>query len=249
MFYTGVLRTLIVSAFLLLLVKTVDMIIVFSTNSPDGILVAESQAKSEESDKKEEKKEEKKEDKGHGEEKKDEGGHGDTKEEEGGHGGGGGEAAKEPEEKPVSVDEVKTYTDAELEVLQRLSERRERLLKWEKDLQVKENVLTITEEKIDTKMEELRQLKKDVEASLKEYRTEEDAKTKSLVKIYEQMKPKNAADIFSKMKTDDIVPLINKMKEKNAAEILAKMDPKIAKEVTTKLNNIGKIRNTATTAR
>ncbi len=232
MFYTGVLRTLIVSAFLLLLVKTVDMIIVFSTNSPDSILVAESQAKA-----KEEKKEEKKD--AH-EEKKEE-----KKDEGGGHGGGGEEAAEEPEEKPVSIDEVKTYTDAELEVLKRLSERRERLLKWEKDLQVKENVLKITEEKIDTKMAALRQLKKDVELSLKEYRKEEDAKTKSLVKIYEQMKPKNAADIFSKMKIDDIIPLVGKMKEKSAAGILAKMDPKIAKEVTTKLNNIGKIRNTA----
>lgn len=232
MFYTGVLRTLIVSAFLLLLVKTVDMIVVFSTNTPDGILVAESQAKSEDSE--ENKKEE------HG---------GDKKEEKSdGHDEGGAENGSEDaaaEEKPVSVDEVKTYTDAELEVLQRLSERRERLLKWEKDLQVKENVLKITEEKIDTKMEDLRQLKKDVEASLKEYRTEEDAKTKSLVKIYEQMKPKNAADIFSNMKVDDIVPLVAKMKEKSAAEILAKMDPKIAKEVTTKLNNIGKIRNSA----
>jgi flagellar motility protein MotE (MotC chaperone) len=232
MFYTGVLRTLIVSAFLLLLVKMVDTIIMASTDLENGILVGESQA--------EEKKEEHKEEAKHGEEAPAEGGHG------GGHGEGGG-APAEPQEKPISVDEVKTYTEAEIEVLERLSERRDRLLKWEKDLQVKENVLKITEEKLDTKIEDLRKLKKEVEASLTEYRKEEDAKTKSLVKIYENMKPKNAADIFSKMRTDDIVPIVGKMKEKNAAEILAKMEPIIAKEVTTKLNNIGKIRSSTAT--
>lgn len=233
MFYTGVLRTLIISACLLLLLKSVDMVIIASTSSPDGILVGESLAKSKEENKKPgDKKEDKKDSKTP--EKKDE--KSSDKPEEN---------TNNAEERPVSVDEVKTYTDAELEVLERLSERRDRLLKWEKDLQVKENVLKITEEKIDTKIDELRKLKKDVEVSLTEYRKEEDAKTKSLVKIYENMKPKNAADILSKMKTDDIVPIVSKMKEKNAAEILAKMDPAVAKEVTTKLNNIGKIRSSA----
>ncbi len=223
---------------MLLMVKTIDMVIIASTDSPDGILVGDTQAKTpEKAEEKKDahggKKEEKKDD-GHGkkEEKKDEG-HGDDKAAD----------SEGSDEKPVSIDEVKTYTDAELEVLERLSERRERLLKWEKDLQVKENVLKITEEKIDTKIEELRKLKKDVESSLTEYRKEEDAKTKSLVKIYENMKPKSAADILSKMRVDDIVPLVGKMKEKNAAEVLSKMDPKIAKEVTTRLSNIGKIRS------
>lgn len=226
------------SAFLLLLVKTVDMVIIASTNMPDGIWVAESQAKTESKEPKEKQEQPAATSPAASAE------HAPAAAQQ--H--GGGEPAEE-EAKPVSIDEVKTYTDAEIEVLERLSERRERLLKWEKDLQVKENVLKITEEKIDNKMEALRQLKKEVEASLAEYRKEEDEKTKSLVKIYEQMKPKNAADIFSKMRVEDIVPLIDKMKEKNAAEVLAKMEPRIAKEVTTRLNNVGKIRGSQTTGR
>jgi len=218
---------------MLLLVKTVDMVILASTDSPDGVMVGESFAKSKE-EKKDSSHGDKKEEHGDKKEEKKDSSHGDKKE---------AEEAPAEEEKPVSIDEVRTYTDTEIEVLERLSERRERLLKWEKDLQVKENVLKITEEKIDIKMGELRQLKKDVEASLAEYRKEEDAKTKSLVKIYEDMKPKNAADILAKMKVEDILPIISKMKEKSAADILAKMDPKIAKEVTTKMNDIGKIHN------
>jgi flagellar motility protein MotE (MotC chaperone) len=238
MFYTGVLRTLILSAFLLLMVKTVDMAIMASTNSPNGLLFTESHAKDEKKkeDKKDTHKKEEKKDDHKKEEKKGDHAKPDKKE-------GDAPAEETTEEKPVSVDEVKTYTDAELEVLERLSERRDRLLKWEKDLQVKENVLKITEEKLDTKIEELRKLKKDVEVSLAEYRKEEDAKTKSLVKIYESMKPKAAADILSKMRIEDVAPLIDKMKEDGAGQIMSKMDPKIAKDITNKLNDTGKIRN------
>jgi flagellar motility protein MotE (MotC chaperone) len=143
----------------------------------------------------------------------------------------------------ISVDEIKSLSDSEIEILQRLSQNRDKLLKWEEDLKIKENVLRVTEERIDKKLEQLRMLKKEVEKSLTEYRKQEEQKTLSLVKIYENMKSKNAADILSKMEVDEIVPLIDKMKEKNAAEILAKMDPKSAKEVTTKLNRIGKLEN------
>lgn len=228
MFYTGVLRALIVSAFLLLLVKTVDMVIVASTSVQDGIFPSEAIAKEEAKDEKDSKEKPKKEEKTEAKE--------------------GDEASSDTsEEKPVSVDEIKTFSESELEVLERLAERRERLLKWEKDLQIKENVLNITQEKIDIKIDEMRKLKKEVELALAEYRKEEDVKTKSLVKIYENMKPKNGADILSKMKVTDIIPIIGKMKEKNAAEILSKMDPKIAKEVTTKLNEVGRLRSASTT--
>lgn len=163
---------------------------------------------------------------------------------------GTNDAAKNEEDNSVktenqglSVDEIKSLSDTEIEILQRLSQSRNKLLKWEEDLKIKENALKITEERIDYKLDQLRELKKAVEKSLSEYRKQEKEKTKSLVKIYENMKPKNAADILSKMKIVELVPLIDKMKEKNAAEIMAKMDPNVAKEVTSRLNSIGRLEN------
>lgn len=143
---------------------------------------------------------------------------------------------------PVSVDLQKKFSETEVSILQRLSERREKLEKWEKDLEIKENVLKITEQRIDTKLDEMRDLKKLVEKSLGEYNQKEDEKIKSLVKIYENMKPKNAADILAKMDMESVLPIMSKMKEKNAAEIFAKMDATIAEKITTQLSELGRLK-------
>ncbi|MDX1949531.1 MAG: hypothetical protein SFT90_03395 [Rickettsiales bacterium] len=143
----------------------------------------------------------------------------------------------------VSIDEVKKLTDEEIQILQRLVERKKRLIRWEEELEIKDNVLALTEERIDKKLEELRKLKKAVELSLNEYSKVEEEKTQSLVKIYENMKAKNAADILSKMKTEEALPIFSRMKEKNAADILSKMDPRIAQEITSALNQLGKLQN------
>lgn len=145
------------------------------------------------------------------------------------------------DEKVVSVEQIRSLSDEDIDILKRLNERKKKLLAWEDELRVKHNVLSLTEEKIDKKLEALRVLKKKVESALQEYRKEEDKKTQSLVKIYENMKPKNAADIMARMKLENILPIVDKMKEKNAAEILAKMDPQVAKSITSKLAEIGRL--------
>lgn len=151
--------------------------------------------------------------------------------------------SEEAAKRIMSVEQIETLSDVEIEILQRLHERKERLKNWEEDLKIKENVLSLTEEKIDKKLEELRVLKIDVEKALSEYRKEENEKTKSLVKIYENMKPKKAAAILEKMLMADLLTIMGRMKEKNAADIMASMDPKVAKELTSRLTRIGRLDN------
>jgi flagellar motility protein MotE (MotC chaperone) len=146
-------------------------------------------------------------------------------------------------EEAVSVEQIKEMTDEEIDILKRLAERRRRLNEWEDELQVRYNVLSITEEKIDKKLEELRDLKKRVDDALIQYQQEEDKKARSLVKIYENMKPKEAADIMSRMRIENILPIISIMKEKSAAGILAKMDPSKAKDITSRLTEVGRLKN------
>jgi flagellar motility protein MotE (MotC chaperone) len=177
------------------------------------------------------------------EDKKDKAEKKDSKKEDKKEGEKAGEKPVELEEvAPISVDDQKKFSETEIGILQRLSERREKLEKWEKDLEIKENVLKITEQRIDKKLDELRDLKKLIEKSLSEYNTKEDEKIKSLVKIYENMKPKSAADILAKMDMESLLPIMSKMKEKNAAEILAKMDSNIAEQITTKLSELGRLK-------
>lgn len=161
---------------------------------------------------------------------------------------GGGEGSQElnelnaVEENSLSVEQIRSLSDEEVDILRRLSDRRNRLLSWERELKVKSSVLSVTEERLDKKLEDLRTLKKKVDAALEQYQREEDKKTQSLVKIYENMKPKNAAEIISRMKIINILPIIDKMKEKSAADILAKMEPRIAKEVTSRLTEVGRMK-------
>jgi flagellar motility protein MotE (MotC chaperone) len=125
----------------------------------------------------------------------------------------------------------KEYSDTELQILSRLAKRREELDAREKQLQEKEDLLNLSEKKIDDKMDELKNLKSEVEAILAQYNEKEDAKLTSLAKIYETMKPKSAAEIFDKMDTNTLLLVISKMKESKTAPVLAAMDPTKAKEV------------------
>lgn len=223
------LTLIMIASVLLLLVKVAD-IIDRRQSLFEGFVVETLHA--------EEKKDEEKKDEEHGEKKSSE--HGDAKEEEG-HGGEEGSkeekkegdtASDEDAADTMAKEQEHTYTQIELDILQRLGDRRTKLEEWQKDLEVKENVLNITQTKIDQKIAELRELKTQVEAILAEYRKKEDEKTLTLVKIYENMKPKAAAKIFTELELPTLLQVVDKMKEKNVAAIVAEMDPKLAKELT-----------------
>lgn len=195
-------------------------------------------------DKKEEKKEEKKDEKKdassseHGDkkdEKKDEGEHGGKKE--------GGDSELQTE-KPKEA-EITRFTPSEINILERLSDRRKKLAEWEEELRLQRNVLVITETRIDDKLKELRTIKTEVEDRLKQYEVQEKEKIESLVKIYENMKPKDAAPIFTELDTPVLLKVASHMKEKKLALIMAQMPPERAREVTVDLAEFAKIQKNA----
>lgn len=130
------------------------------------------------------------------------------------------------------------YSDAEVEVLQRLRQRRDQLDVREQDLETREKVLKVAESRLDQKLEDLKGLKAEVEKLLSAYEEKEELKLKSLVKIYETMKPKDAARIFEQLDMATLLPVIDKMKEAKTAPVLAAMDPQKAKDITTALSKL-----------
>ncbi len=148
-----------------------------------------------------------------------------------------GEESADAEEDPTAedptIENVPLFSETEVDILQRLSARRQKLEEWQHDLEMRENVLNITQTKIDQKLKELRFLKNDVEKILSLYNEKEDNKLRRLVKVYENMKPKNAAKIFSEMDSATLLKVASKMKEVKLAPILAQMDPELAKNLTT----------------
>jgi flagellar motility protein MotE (MotC chaperone) len=127
------------------------------------------------------------------------------------------------------------FSASEIEILKNLSKRRDELDRWERNIQVKESTLSATEKRIEEKLAQIDVMKKAVADLLEQYNKQEDAKIKSLVKIYENMKPGDAARIFNEVEMPILLLVIDKMSEKKAAPILAQMEPKKAKQITVEL--------------
>ena len=158
---------------------------------------------------------------------------------EGEHGAEGehGEAKKDDKE-PSNVSDTPGITiddhlsATQVELLQKLADRRDELDRWEKDIQLKETVLQATEKKLNGKISQIEAMKLEVASMLTQYNEKEDSKIRSLVKIYENMKPKDAARIFDEVEMPVLLMVVDKMAEKKVAPILAEMDAKKAKQVT-----------------
>lgn len=132
----------------------------------------------------------------------------------------------------ASEGEPPTFTQNEVDVLQKLSVRRESLDARQRDLDLRENMIKAAEGRIDKKISEMKSLQSNVESMLKQVDDQDDGKMKSLVKIYENMKPKDAARIFEQLDMPILLGVITHMKEQKVAPVMEAMDPMKAKTLT-----------------
>jgi flagellar motility protein MotE (MotC chaperone) len=128
--------------------------------------------------------------------------------------------------------EPPTFTQNEIDVLQKLSVRRESLDARQRDLDLRENMIKAAESRIDKKIAEMKSLQASVESMLKQVDDQDDAKMKTLVKIYENMKPKDAAKILSRLDMPILLGVVMHMKEQKVAPIMEQMDSDAAQKLT-----------------
>ena len=98
---------------------------------------------------------------------------------------GGGD---KPPGRPPMKDPL-LLSPAEIEVLQQLSARRTQIDQRASELDQQQVVLQATEKRIDEKIAKLDALQKSIQVSVDKQNAADDARTQSLVKIYETMKP------------------------------------------------------------
>jgi flagellar motility protein MotE (MotC chaperone) len=132
---------------------------------------------------------------------------------------------------PATVDPL-SMSPSEVELLQRLSDRRAELDRRAAELSQREVLLQAAEKRVDQKIAKLEALKQQIGGIVDKQNQEDDARFKSLVKIYETMKPVDAARIFSQLDMPVLLGVFEHMKERIAAPILAAMDPSKAKALT-----------------
>ncbi|MCH6589156.1 MAG: hypothetical protein IH806_01445 [Proteobacteria bacterium] len=138
----------------------------------------------------------------------------------------------------LARDDPTLLTQAEIDLLQQLAERRENLDAREQELDIQSGLLTAAETRIDKKVKELKTLQAAIAKLIKSYDDQQNAKLQSLVKIYENMKPKDAARIFEELDMDTLLMVAERMKERKLAPIMAKMDPTKATEITVELSRL-----------
>jgi flagellar motility protein MotE (MotC chaperone) len=178
-------------------------------------------------------------------------GGGEAKKEDG-HGGGEGAPPADPKNSvtPSKVD-TKVSGDkpaearpiagqellSELEILQKLSERRKKLEDMEHALQMREDLLKASEDRIGKRVDELKSLEDKIGGAAK---AKEEAKVKELadlVKMYESMKAKDAARVFDKLDIALAADLGRQMNPKKLGDIVAKMSAEQAEKLTVELAN------------
>jgi flagellar motility protein MotE (MotC chaperone) len=125
-----------------------------------------------------------------------------------------------------------SFTPKEVEILQRLQERREQLDQRARELDMRDAMLVAAESRFDQKIAELQKLKQEIQSLLTTVNSEQQTQLDSLVKIYETMKPADAAKIFNSLENKVLLNVISRMKEAKAAPVLAAMDSARAQEVT-----------------
>ncbi len=131
-----------------------------------------------------------------------------------------------------STDEDVNFDEIRMDLFKDMSERRKALDQRESKLDTQEALLRATEKELDQKFRELTQLRNEIEKLLEKQSEEEQARIKSLVKIYEGMKPADAARIFNTLDLDVLVSVLSLMSERKLSGILAEMTPERARTVT-----------------
>jgi flagellar motility protein MotE (MotC chaperone) len=124
---------------------------------------------------------------------------------------------------------------AEVDVLSSLTRRRAELDARERALNMRENLLSAGEGRVDQKIGALKNLQTQIQALLVTRDAKQDDQIKSLVKTYSAMKPKDAARIFNSLSDDVLVPVARDMKSDVLAPVLAAMNPDAAQKLTVKL--------------
>lgn len=151
-------------------------------------------------------------------------------------------ADKPPEQPKVKVDDVTVPIEAgkiasagERAILGRLQERRKELDDRSRELEMRESLLKATENRLDAKLHEL----KDLEAKVKQLmgtREKNGAERfKSIVSMYENMKSKEAARILERLDMRIQAEVTSEIKPAKMSEILAQMSPEAAERLTVEL--------------
>ncbi|MEQ8664747.1 MAG: hypothetical protein RIC16_03400 [Rhodospirillales bacterium] len=138
----------------------------------------------------------------------------------------------------IASEDPTLMSEQEIVLLQQLSDRRAEIEKRERDIDQRMGLLAAAEARIDNKIRQLRAFQETIEELIVTYDDQQEQKTQSLVRIYENMKPKDAARIFEDLDMDTLLLVAERMKERKLADIMANMNANRARDITVELSRL-----------
>lgn len=157
-----------------------------------------------------------------------------------------------PDAEGGETDSNSLRSTTEMSLIADLRDRREALEEKERRVDLREQLLASTEQRIDKKLEELQTIQARIESLVAQHEDREDKQIRNIVKVYEAMRPKDAGPIFQRLDLEIQAAVATLMKDSNMAAVLAEMDPESAKTLTvhlarrTPLPDAGQLANDAT---
>jgi flagellar motility protein MotE (MotC chaperone) len=143
-------------------------------------------------------------------------------------------AERRPLGEPIKIEDL----PPDVEVLEKLTERRQQLDKRAEDLDQREALLQAAEKRMEARVTELKALEAQIDSKVAQNDAEKAKELKTLVETYEAMKGKDAARILDKLDLPILVGIAKQMKPAKMAEILAAMSPEPAQKLTIALAGV-----------
>jgi len=140
---------------------------------------------------------------------------------------------KPSEAKPVPGQELLS----EIEILQKLAERRKQLEERERQIQMREDLLRASEGRITKRIDELKGLEDQIGTAAAAKEQAKSQELADLVKMYESMKAKDSARVFDKLDIGLLAEIARQMNPKKLGDVVAKMTPEQAEKLTVELAN------------
>ena len=150
------------------------------------------------------------------------------------------DAKSKPQEPPPSPNGTPVQFERQLSageraILERLQERRTEIEARAKELDMRESLVRAAEKRLESRVNELKDLEARVNNTLKVKDEGDASRFKNLITMYENMKAKEAAKIFDRLDMRVLVEVATQLNPRRMSDIMAAMTAEAAERLTIEL--------------
>lgn len=123
-------------------------------------------------------------------------------------------------------------SQSEVQVLQALGARRERLDQRAAEIETRADLIAAAERRMEQRLAELRRVETRVNGILGQLDQTQETRMANLVDVYQRMRAKDAAAVFDTLDEPTLIEVAGRMRQQNLAEVMGKMQPARARRLT-----------------